>query len=142
MDLGMIDGITGEEIASSQLTENSTTDSIYNYFTNRLETEAQNKENMALIDELKKRSAFANMATEQEMLQHITTLENQAAKVPALEQKVKGERYLSWWTIGCFSLGVLVNIGASFGDVLGGIIGWICMVTLYVLGIKCSKIRR
>lgn len=59
-----------------------------------------------------------------------------------LEQKVKGERYLSWWTIGCFSLGVLVNIGTSFGDVLGGIIGWICMVTLYVLGIKCSKICR
>ena len=91
MDLGMIDGITGEEIASSQLTENSTTDSIYNYFTNRLELEAQNKENMALIDELKKRSAFANMATEQEMLQHITTLENQAAKVPALEQRVKDQ---------------------------------------------------
>lgn len=91
MDLGMIDGITGEEIASSQLTENSTTDSIYNYFTNRLESETQNKENMALIDELKKRSAFANMATEQEMLQHITTLENQAAKVPALEQRVKDQ---------------------------------------------------
>lgn len=88
MDLKMIDGITGDDAAASQLSENSTTDSIYNFFTNRLETEAQNQREMALIDELKKRSGFANMATEQEMLQHITTLENQAAKVPAMEARV------------------------------------------------------
>ncbi|MDY4872618.1 head maturation protease, ClpP-related [Phocaeicola faecicola] len=88
MDLKMIDGITGDDAAASQLSENSTTDSIYNFFTNRLESEAQNQREMALIDELKKRSGFANMATEQEMLQHITTLENQAAKVPAMEARV------------------------------------------------------
>lgn len=87
-ELGMIDGITGEYESVPSLDEEATTESIYNYFTNRLEHEAINLINMALIDELKKRPGFANMATEQEMLQHITSIENQAAKVPAMEAKV------------------------------------------------------
>ena len=83
--MGLIDGIvdTGEA-----LSENATNTEVYNYFMNRL-NEPQKTKDMALLEELKKHSSFANMASEEEILRHITTMENQAAKVPALEAKVK-----------------------------------------------------
>lgn len=83
--MGLIDGIvdTGEA-----LSENATNTEVYNYFMNRL-NEPQKTRDMALLEELKKHSSFANMASEEEILRHITTMENQAAKVPALEAKVK-----------------------------------------------------
>lgn len=82
--MGLIDGIvdTGEA-----LSENATNTEVYNYFMNRL-NEPQKTRDMALFEELKKRSSFANMANEEDMLKHITTMENQAAKVPALEARV------------------------------------------------------
>ncbi|WP_294536939.1 head maturation protease, ClpP-related [uncultured Bacteroides sp.] len=82
--MGMIDGIidTGES-----LSENATNTEVYNYFMNRL-TEPQKTKDMDFINELKKRPSFANLANEDDMLRHITTMENQAAKVPALEAKI------------------------------------------------------
>jgi ATP-dependent Clp endopeptidase proteolytic subunit ClpP len=85
LDMGLIDGIIEE--APYTLPADATNEEIYQ-FTNRLLTEPQNQENMALIEDLKKRPSFANMSTEDQMLQHITTLENQAAKVPAMEARI------------------------------------------------------
>ena len=84
MDLGLADGITesGRTIEASASNED-----IYQ-FTNRLLEEPQKPTDMAFIDDLKKHPSFANMQTEQEMLRHIASLENQAAKVPALEARV------------------------------------------------------
>lgn len=84
LDMGLIDGIidTGDK-----LSDNVSNTELYNYYMNRL-NEPQNHNDMAFIDELKKRPSFSNMGTEDEMLRHITTMENQAAKVPALEAKV------------------------------------------------------
>ena len=86
LSMGMIDGIidTGES-----LSENATNTEVYNYFMNRLNLEPQKQRDMDFINELKKRPSFANLANEDDMLRHITTMENQAAKVPALEAKVK-----------------------------------------------------
>lgn len=85
LSMGMIDGIidTGES-----LSENATHTEVYNYFMNRLNLEPQKQRDMDFINELKKRPSFANLANEDDMLKHITTMENQAAKVPALEAKV------------------------------------------------------
>lgn len=85
LEMGLIDGIidTGEK-----LTDNVTNTELYNYFINRLNHEPQNHNDMAFIDELKKRPSFSNLGTEDDMLRHITTMENEAAKVPALEAKV------------------------------------------------------
>lgn len=84
LDMGLIDGIvdTGEK-----LSDNVSNTELYNYFMNRLH-EPQNHNDMTFIEELKKRPSFANMGTEEEMLKHITKMENQAAKVPALEARV------------------------------------------------------
>lgn len=85
LSMGMIDGIidTGES-----LSENATNTEVYNYFMNRLNLEPQKQRDMDFINELKKRPSFANLANEDDMLKHITTMEYQAAKVPALEAKV------------------------------------------------------
>lgn len=85
LSMGMIDGIidTGES-----LSENATNTEVYNYFMNRLNLEPKKQRDMDFINELKKRPSFANLANEDDMLRHITTMENQAAKVPALEAKV------------------------------------------------------
>lgn len=86
MEIGMISGI----VDSGEVQEpaaNATTEEIYDY-TNRL-LEPKKDENMALLEELKKKTPFANLATEEQVLRQIESLENQAAKVPALEDKVK-----------------------------------------------------
>lgn len=86
IDLKLCDGIV--EMVVPQGVPLATADDIYN-FTNRLAEEpAQNKINMAFIDDLKKRPTFANLASEADMLSHIATLESQAAKVPELTNKV------------------------------------------------------
>ena len=83
VNMGLADGIFD---TTAMPEAGSTSEDIY-IFTNRL-IEPQNQKNM-LFDELKKRPSFANIATEEAMMAHITTIENQAAKVPALEDKVK-----------------------------------------------------
>lgn len=84
LDMGLIDGIVD---TGDKLSDNVSNTELYNYYMNRL-NEPQNHNDMAFIDELKKRPSFSNMGSEEDMLRHITTMENQAAKVPALEAKV------------------------------------------------------
>lgn len=87
--LGLIDGIydINEEGAPD---EHASNDDIYQFFTNRLALGQHKKTNqsMAFIDDLKALPSFKNVTGEADMLQHISTLENNAAKVPALEAKV------------------------------------------------------
>ena len=85
MDTGMISGIV-DSGGVQEPAANATTEEIYDY-TNRL-LEPQKDENMALLEEIKKKSSFSNLATEEQVLRKIDSLENQAAKVPALENKV------------------------------------------------------
>ena len=68
--------------------EDASAEVIYE-FTNRLYTQPQINKNMALIEELKKKSSFQNAATEDQMLAEVARLENEAAKVPALESELK-----------------------------------------------------
>ena len=78
-------------------TENATAEAIYE-FTNGLLSQPQNNENMAIIEELKKRSSFQNATTEEQVLAEVSRLENEAAKVPALEAenaKLKAEKAAS-----------------------------------------------
>ena len=51
-------------------------------------SQPQINENMALIEELKKRSSFQNAGTEEQVLAEVARLENEAAKVPALESEL------------------------------------------------------
>ena len=54
-----------------------------------------------------------------------------------------GRKGFSWMTIGCFVLGILINIGTGTGDMLGGMIGLASMIILYILGkeyaLYCKK---
>lgn len=86
MDLKLADSIYDMKGGAAPA-EGSTAEVIYE-FTNRLYSQPQINENMALIDELKKRSSFQNAATEEQMLAEVSRLENEAAKVPALESEL------------------------------------------------------
>lgn len=84
--MGLIDSIYDTD--GEQPEPAATPDDIYR-FTNRLKNSQQKKQSdMALIDELRKRPSFANAATEEDLMQHIIGLENEAAKVPALQNRI------------------------------------------------------
>ena len=87
VEKGLADGITdGGSVMAAAPGPEATADDIYD-FTNRL-IEPLTCTDMILTEELKKKPSFAAMQTEEEMLRHINALENQAAKVPALEARV------------------------------------------------------
>lgn len=75
----MKDGAAPEEGASAE--------AIYE-FTNRLNVQPQINEDMSIMEELRKKSSFKNAASEEEVLAEVGRLENEAAKVPALEAEL------------------------------------------------------
>lgn len=79
----MKEGKTPEEGASAEM--------IYE-FTNRLYMQPQINDNMVLIEELKKRPSFKNATSEEQVLAEVGRLENEAAKVPALEKELNTMR--------------------------------------------------
>lgn len=83
--MGLIDSIYDTAGQAPEVA--ATPDEIYR-FTNRL-TKPQKENNMAFIDELRRRPAFSNSMSEADMLAHIDKLANDAAKVPALEREVE-----------------------------------------------------
>lgn len=83
--MGLIDSIY--DIDEAKPEEGLSNEAIYE-FTNRLNIRPQKSNNMAFIDELKKKDLFKNSTTEGQMLQQIDHLENEAAKVTALQNKV------------------------------------------------------
>lgn len=88
LEMGLIDGIY--DIADEDApNESASTDDIYQFFTNRLAIQSQIKDkNMAFIDDLRVRPSFQNATTEEQLMAEIANMENQAAKVPALESKI------------------------------------------------------
>ena len=86
LSMGLIDSIYDIDGASAE--SSATPDDIYN-LTNRLGNRPQNDKNMAFIDDVRNATSLSNAATEQEMLQHIAKLENEAAKVPALTGRIE-----------------------------------------------------
>ena len=82
LELGLIDEIYDAD----PVPEDSTVEQVYAIFNNRL-NKPQN-ENQMDFGELRKRPSFANCATDDDVLRHITHLETEAGKVPALQTKV------------------------------------------------------
>ena len=67
--------------------EGASADAIYE-FTNRLYSQPQTNENMEILEELRKMSSFTNATTAEQAVAEVSRLENEAAKVPALEAEL------------------------------------------------------
>jgi len=76
---GIYDMATTEE-------QPKTAEEIYNFFNNRLLTEPQNQNEMALIDDIKAIPSFSDKEDASAIVAHIKALENKATKVDALQQ--------------------------------------------------------
>lgn len=68
--------------------ENATAEAIYE-FTNRLHSQPQINENMVILEELRKMSSFTDVITDEQAVAAVAKLENEAAKVPALEARLE-----------------------------------------------------
>ena len=68
--------------------ENATAEAIYE-FTNRLHSQPQINENMVILEELRKMSSFTDVTTDEQAVAAVAKLENEAAKVPALEARLE-----------------------------------------------------
>ncbi len=66
----------------------ATAEAIYE-FTNRLNSQPQIKNNMVILEELRKMSSFENVTTEEQAVATVASLANEAAKVPALEARLE-----------------------------------------------------
>lgn len=86
LSMGLIDSIY--DIDGADAESSATPDDIYN-LTNRLGNRPQNYRNMGFIEDVRNATSLSNAATEQELLQHIAKLENEAAKVPALTGRIE-----------------------------------------------------
>lgn len=87
LDLKLADDIYDMQDGASPV-EGASAEAIYE-FTNRLNSQPQKDINMAIMAELRKMSSFKDAATEEQALAAVARLENEAAKVPALQAKVE-----------------------------------------------------
>lgn len=85
LQMGLIDGIYEMLEPMPELTPQSSPQEVYRSFNNKLN---QQTEDMALLDELKKKPAFAALGTEAAILAHIASLEAQATEALELKNKV------------------------------------------------------
>ena len=76
---GIYDMVTTEE-------QPKTEEEIYHFFNNRLLTEPQNQNEMALLDEIQAIPSFSDKTDASAIVAHIKELENKATKVDALQQ--------------------------------------------------------
>lgn len=83
LQMNLIDGIYDMQPSEEKP---KTDEDIYHYFNNRLVTEQQNQNNMALLDEIQAIPSFKDKADASAIVAHIKTLENKATKVDALQQ--------------------------------------------------------
>lgn len=90
LEMGLCDGIF--DIDGRQPAEDASNEDIYNFYKNELykqNYQPKNSKEMGFIDELKAEiPSLKDAADEQALKQRIGNLENEAAKVPALEAKV------------------------------------------------------
>lgn len=84
LDAGLIDGLYDIE---ESVPEDSTPDDVYTIFNNRLKTQSQT-ENQMNLEELRKRPAFKDCTTDEDVLRQITHLETEAGKVTGLTTEV------------------------------------------------------
>ena len=94
LSMGLIDGIYSmEEDDAPPLSEKSTQEEIQTYFQNRLENQAINNDDMALIDELRKScpSITASMG-EGEVVREVARLSNQLRSYEDENGKLEAER--------------------------------------------------
>lgn len=83
VDMKLCDGIYDMETTERQP---MTTDEIYNYFNNRLVSEPQNQNDMALIDDIKAIPSFSDKEDASAIVAHIRAMENTVTKVHALQK--------------------------------------------------------
>ena len=83
LELGLVDEIYDADPVPAD----STVEQVYKIFNNRLKEQPQNKNQMNL-EELRKRPSFKDCATEEDVLRGIVHLEEEAAKVPGLQDKL------------------------------------------------------
>lgn len=76
---GIYDMVTTEE-------QPKTEEEIYHFFNNRLLTDPQNQNEMALLDEIQAIPSFSDKTDASAIVAHIKELENKATKVDALQQ--------------------------------------------------------
>lgn len=76
---GIYDMVTTEE-------QPKTEEEIYHFFNNRLLTEPQNQNEMALLDEIQAIPSFSDKTDASAIVAHIKELENKATKADALQQ--------------------------------------------------------
>lgn len=74
-DMGLIDGIYDMKDTIPQ-TDNQSNEGVYNYFNNKLVEQKKEKQNMELFNRIKGLPSFANMQTEEQILNHIKALES------------------------------------------------------------------
>lgn len=86
LEMGLIDSIY--DIDGDVPSGSSNPEEIYR-MTNRLNIQPQKDNDMAFLDEVRSKISLNDAATEQEILQHIAELENEAAKVPALNNRIE-----------------------------------------------------
>ena len=87
LDLKLADSIYDMH-AGQAPAENATAEAIYE-FTNRLHSQPQINENMVILEELRKMSSFTDVTTDEQAVAAVAKLENEAAKVPALEARLE-----------------------------------------------------
>ncbi len=85
LEMGLIDSIYDMEGEAPEVS--ATPDDIYK-FTNRLTSQPNKQNEMAFLDEVRKNPSFTNASSEADVLGRIARLENDAAKVPALQQRI------------------------------------------------------
>ncbi len=83
LQMKLVDGIYDMQPSEE---EPKTEEEIYHYFNNRLVTEPQIQNKMALLDEIQAIPSFKDKADAGAVVAHIKTLENKATKVDALQQ--------------------------------------------------------
>lgn len=86
LDLKLADSIYDMKEGAAPA-EGSSAEAIYE-FTNRLYSQPQTNVNMVILEELRKMSSFKNVATDEQAVAEVSRLENEAAKVPALEAEL------------------------------------------------------
>lgn len=83
LQMKLVDGIYDMQPSEE---EPKTEEEIYHYFNNRLVTEPQIQNKMALLDEIQAIPSFKDKADASAVVAHIKSLENKATKVDALQQ--------------------------------------------------------
>lgn len=88
-EMGIIDGIYNIEEDENETPDTSSTEQIYKYFNNRLNTETQNQEQEMKLDAIKGIDAFKDVANDEEALKMMGDLAEKSLLVDSLKSEVE-----------------------------------------------------